>query len=61
MFLNPSVDRLADIALVPQVVNTERYRIDLTPYPTLVRIFDNCMKLEPFIAAHPNNPPDYEA
>jgi hypothetical protein len=52
---------LADIALVPQVVNAERYRIDLTPYPTLVRTFENCMKLEPFIAAHPNNQPDYEA
>ena len=52
---------LADVALVPQVVNAERYRLDLQPYPTLVRIFENCMRLDPFIAAHPNNQPDYEA
>src|SRR6516165_10296261 len=52
---------LADIAFVPQVVNAERYRLDLAPYPTLVRIFENCMTLEPFIAAHPNSQPDYEA
>jgi maleylacetoacetate isomerase len=52
---------LADIALVPQVVNAERYRLDLSPYPTLSRIFENCMRLEAFIAAHPKNQPDYEA
>ena len=60
-FCHGEAPGLADIALVPQVVNAERYRLDLAPYPTLVRIFDNCMKLEPFIAAHPNNQPDYEA
>jgi maleylacetoacetate isomerase len=51
---------LADITLVPQVVNAERYRLDLASYPTLVRIYENCMKLEPFSAAHPRNQPDYE-
>jgi maleylacetoacetate isomerase len=52
---------LADIALVPQVVNAERYRLDLAQYPTLVRIYENCMRLEPFTAAHPRNQPDYES
>ena len=51
---------LADVALVPQVVNAERYRLDLTPYPTIARIFENCMSVEPFIAAHPTKQPDYE-
>jgi maleylacetoacetate isomerase len=51
---------LADAALVPQVVNADRYRLDLTPYPTIIRIFENCMSLEPFIAAHPNKQPDYD-
>ena len=60
-FCHGNAPGLADIALVPQVVNAERYRLDLTPYPTLVRIFENCMRLEPFIAAHPSNQPDYEA
>jgi maleylacetoacetate isomerase len=52
---------LADIALVPQVVNAERYQLDLGQFPTLVRIHGNCMKLGPFIAAHPSKQPDYEA
>ena len=51
---------LADIALVPQVVNAERYRLDLAQFPTLVRIYENCVRLEPFTAAHPRNQPDYE-
>ena len=60
-FCHGNAPGLADIALVPQVVNAERYQLDLKPYPTIVRIFENCMRLEPFIAAHPNNQPDYEA
>jgi maleylacetoacetate isomerase len=51
---------LADIALVPQVVNSERYRLDLSPYPTITRIYANCMKLDAFAAAHPDNQPDRE-
>jgi maleylacetoacetate isomerase len=51
---------LADIALVPQVVNAERYRLDLAPYPTISRIYQSCTKLEPFVAAHPNSQPDRE-
>ena len=52
---------LADIALVPQVVNAERYRLDLAPYPTIARIFETCMKLDAFAAAHPERQPDREA
>lgn len=49
---------LADIALVPQVVNSERYQLDLSPYPTVARIHAECMKLDAFSAAHPSNQPD---
>ncbi len=49
---------LADIALVPQVVNAERYRLDLAPYPTITRIFQTCMQLDAFAAAHPGQQPD---
>jgi maleylacetoacetate isomerase len=51
---------LADIALVPQVVNAERYRLDLAPYPTIARIFQTCMQLDAFAAAHPERQPDRE-
>ena len=60
-FCHGDAPGLADIALVPQVVNAERYRLDLAPYRTLARIYENCMRLEPFVAAHPNKQPDYEA
>lgn len=51
---------LADIALVPQVVNAERYKLDMAPYPTIRRIHETCMALEAFAAAHPRRQPDYE-
>ena len=51
---------LADIALVPQVVNAERYELDMSPYPTISRIFAACQKLPAFAAAHPDNQPDRE-
>jgi maleylacetoacetate isomerase len=49
---------LADVALVPQVVNSERYQLDLSPYPMVARIHGECMKLDAFSAAHPSNQPD---
>jgi maleylacetoacetate isomerase len=60
-FCDGDAPGLADLTLVPQVVNAERYRLDLAPYPTLIRIYESCMRLEPFIAAHPRNQPDHEA
>ena len=59
-FCHGDMPGLADIALVPQVVNAERYRLDLAPYPTLTRIFEACMKLDAFAAAHPQRQPDFE-
>jgi glutathione S-transferase len=51
---------LADICLVPQIVNSENYQLDLTPYPTLRRIYANCMALDAFQRAHPSRQPDAE-
>ncbi len=59
-FCHGTAPTLADIALVPQVVNAERYSLDLAPYPTLKRIFQTCMKLDAFAAAHPGQQPDRE-
>ncbi len=49
---------MADCCLVPQVFNAQRYQCDLDPYPTVMRIFDACMKIEAFIAAQPSKQPD---
>ena len=52
---------LADICLVPQVFNAQRYKLDMTPYPTIRRVFENCMKIDAFDRAQPSKQPDYEA
>jgi len=49
---------MADCCLVPQVFNAQRYHCDLKPYPTVMQIYDACMKLEPFIQAQPSKQPD---
>ncbi len=51
---------LADICLVPQVVNAGNYHLDLVPYPTIQRIFAACMAHPAFAAAHPARQPDAE-
>ena len=60
-FCHGEAPGIADIALVPQVVNAERYRLDLAPYPTIARIHQSCMALEAFATAHPDRQPDREA
>ena len=51
---------MADCCLVPQVFNAQRYQCDTTPYPTLMRIHAECMKLEAFDRAQPGKQPDAE-
>lgn len=51
---------LADLCLVPQVFNAQRFQVDLEPYPTIVRIFDACMALPAFQQAAPKAQPDAE-
>lgn len=48
----------ADCALVPQVANALRFKVDLTAFPTILRINEACMRLPAFIKARPENQPD---
>jgi maleylacetoacetate isomerase len=52
---------MADCCLVPQVFNAQRYKCDLSHYPTVMRINDECAKLDAFVKAHPMNQPDAPA
>lgn len=57
-FCHGDVPGLADICLVPQVFNAQRFGCDLSPYPTIGRIVDECMKLEAFDLAQPAKQPE---
>ena len=45
----------ADICLVPQVYNAERFKLDMTSYPQIVKIVKHCRSLPAFIDAAPEN------
>jgi maleylacetoacetate isomerase len=57
-FCHGDMPGFADIALAPQIANARRFKVDLTPFPVIRRIADECMKLEPFQKAAPENQPD---
>ena len=57
-FCHGDTPGMADCCLVPQIFNAKRYECDLAPYPTVMRIFDACMKLDAFERAQPSRQPD---
>ena len=48
---------LADVLLVPQVFNANRFKVDMSVYPTIARIADACNELKAFTDAHPDLQP----
>ena len=57
-FCHGDAPTLADLCLVPQVANARRFDIDLSPYPTIVRIDQACRALPAFANAAPECQPD---
>ncbi len=57
-FCHGDAPGLADICLVPQVFNAQRYECPLDPYPRLMGVFDACMKLDAFADAQPARQPE---
>jgi maleylpyruvate isomerase len=51
---------IADLCLVPQVFNAQRFKVDMSRYPTIQRIHATCMKHPAFDAAQPAKQPDAE-
>uniref|UniRef100_U3AQX4 Maleylacetoacetate isomerase n=1 Tax=Callithrix jacchus TaxID=9483 RepID=U3AQX4_CALJA len=49
---------MADLCLVPQVANAERFKVDFTPYPTISCINKRLLALEAFQLSHPCQQPD---
>jgi maleylacetoacetate isomerase len=53
---------IADICLVSQVIGAKNYfNCDVSAVPTVMRVFDECMKLAAFDDALPQKQPDAQA
>jgi maleylacetoacetate isomerase len=57
-FCHGDTPGFADCVLVPQVANARRFKVELDAFPTILRINDECQKLEAFQQAAPENQPD---
>jgi maleylacetoacetate isomerase/maleylpyruvate isomerase len=51
---------LADVVLVPQIFNAQRFECRLDHVPTIMGIFARCMELTAFSDAQPSRQPDAE-
>uniref|UniRef100_A0A3P9CZI7 maleylacetoacetate isomerase n=1 Tax=Maylandia zebra TaxID=106582 RepID=A0A3P9CZI7_9CICH len=49
---------MADICLVPQVYNAERFKVDVGKYPTIKRLNEALLEIEAFQVSHPSRQPD---
>lgn len=56
-YLSGDTPGLADICLVPQWYNAERFALDTAPYPKLAAIVARANKHPAFTAAHPSRHP----
>lgn len=46
---------LADVCLVPQVYSAIRFGVDIEDYPLVKKVYQNCMQVQAFIDAAPEN------
>jgi maleylacetoacetate isomerase len=60
-FCHGQTPGLADCCLVPQVFNARRFGVDMSAFPTIVRIEQACLALPAFDLARPENQPDANA
>jgi maleylacetoacetate isomerase len=59
-FCHGDAPTLADICLVTQVTPAQTFGCDLSPYPRIMRVYESCMAIPAFAAAHPSQQPDVE-
>jgi maleylacetoacetate isomerase len=60
-FCHGDTPTLADLTLVPQILNAQRFEARLEQLPTVMRIFDACMALPAFSQTQPSACPDAQA
>lgn len=59
-FCHGDTPGFADCFLIPQLFNAERFHIKLDSYPVALAIYQRCLGLPEFAAAHPSQQPDTE-
>jgi maleylacetoacetate isomerase len=59
-FCHGDAPTLADIALVPQIFNAQRFDCRLEHVPAVMRVYGECMKLPAFDGTQPSKCPDAE-
>lgn len=57
-FCHGDTPGFADCFLIPQIYNAQRFDCDLSKYPTIMRINENCLNMEAFADAVPEAQPD---
>jgi maleylacetoacetate isomerase/maleylpyruvate isomerase len=57
-FCHGDAPTLADVTLVPQIHNAQRFGCRLDHVPTVMRIFEDCMALDAFAKTQPSACPD---
>jgi maleylacetoacetate isomerase/maleylpyruvate isomerase len=57
-FCHGETPTLADICLVPQIFNAQRFDCKLDHVPQVMRVFDACMQLDAFEQTRPERCPD---
>ena len=57
-FCHGEAPMLADVTLVPQIFNAQRLNCRLEHVPTVMRVFEACMKLDAFEQTRPEKCPD---
>ncbi len=57
-FCHGDAPTVADITLVPQIFNAQRFDCRLDHVPTVMRVFEACMKLPAFDLTQPSKCPD---
>ena len=58
LYCHGDAPTLADITLVPQIFNAQRLNCRLDHVPTVMRVFEACMKLDAFEQTRPEKCPD---
>ena len=60
-FCHGDTPTLADCVLVPQIFNAQRFDARLEHVPTVMRVFDECMRLDAFAKTQPSAYPESAA